>query len=370
MINFSVSKALLPSETKGIGEFTCDNFALRLHKLAQFDSKDGKFAFVPKGTENIDSDIFTGFQLEEINKAAEMQKVAAEAYCNYFDEEELSTEWRLVAGLGNASVYENSMTLHHVYGFPYIPASSIKGVVRNWIIQEVFERNEKAALQDKSFCDLFGCPDNSHYQESRTGKIVFFDAFPVGNKVPRITLDIINSHYPDYYGYEADHPKFAPPADYQSPVPVYFLTVQDATFHFMVGSRVWDSKQIKACKFDGKTIKEWLREALEEGGVGAKTAVGYGYLQGKKEVKPEYYRAARLKEGTTIEGIVISQGRSGKNVRVFLAEGNTPEVRVAYDFEKEDLNKVVILKISSVHGGKKKPRLNPDGGLTFVSFKA
>ena len=40
-------------------------------------------------------------------------------------------DWRLIVGLGNESVYDTSMTLHHVYGIPYIPASAVKGVVRS-----------------------------------------------------------------------------------------------------------------------------------------------------------------------------------------------------------------------------------------------
>src|SRR5690606_28759234 len=36
-------------------------------------------------------------------------------------------DWRLAVGLGEISVYETSIKLHHIYGFPYIPASTFKG---------------------------------------------------------------------------------------------------------------------------------------------------------------------------------------------------------------------------------------------------
>lgn len=38
---------------------------------------------------------------------------------------------KLVIGLGGHSVYETDITLHHIYGVPYIPASAIKGSFRN-----------------------------------------------------------------------------------------------------------------------------------------------------------------------------------------------------------------------------------------------
>jgi CRISPR-associated protein Cmr6 len=41
----------------------------------------------------------------------------------------------IVHGLGGTHVRENSLTIHPVYGFPYIPGSSLKGVVRRWFIE-------------------------------------------------------------------------------------------------------------------------------------------------------------------------------------------------------------------------------------------
>jgi len=52
----------------------------------------------------------------------------------------LKPDWRLIVGLGNESIYETSMTLHHIYGFPYIPGSAIKGVTRNYYINDIYDR--------------------------------------------------------------------------------------------------------------------------------------------------------------------------------------------------------------------------------------
>lgn len=38
------------------------------------------------------------------------------------------SNWRLIIGLGGMHPQETSMTLHHIYGIPYIPGSAVKGV--------------------------------------------------------------------------------------------------------------------------------------------------------------------------------------------------------------------------------------------------
>ena len=48
----------------------------------------------------------------------------------------LATKSRLIVGLGSGSVLEVSIKLHFIYGFPYIPSSAIKGVLRAYKILE------------------------------------------------------------------------------------------------------------------------------------------------------------------------------------------------------------------------------------------
>jgi CRISPR-associated protein Cmr6 len=42
----------------------------------------------------------------------------------------ITTKSKLAIGLGLPSFFENGITLHHIYGVPYIPASSFKGFIR------------------------------------------------------------------------------------------------------------------------------------------------------------------------------------------------------------------------------------------------
>jgi CRISPR/Cas system CMR subunit Cmr6 (Cas7 group RAMP superfamily) len=49
-----------------------------------------------------------------------------------------------------------------------------------------------------------------------------------------------------------------------------------AEFQFIIGSK---TNTIETYKIGGLTITKWLHKALTEHGIGAKTAVGYGYMQ-------------------------------------------------------------------------------------------
>jgi CRISPR-associated protein Cmr6 len=62
------------------------------------------------------------------------------------------------------------------------------------------------------------------------GAVVFHDAWPV--EWPRLQVDILNNHHAGYYQ------KAEPPGDWDSPVPVYFLSVPPGQrFRFAVSPR-------------------------------------------------------------------------------------------------------------------------------------
>lgn len=174
-------------------------------------------------------------------------------------------DWRLIVGLGGASVLETAMTLHPVYGFPIIPGSSLKGLARAYAETNNASPNEIDAI--------FG-PEKKpgEKKQSAAGKVIFFDALPTG--VPSFEMDIMNVHYGDYYTNKGANGH--PPADYLSPNPIPFLTVgKNTEFLFVLASR---EKGEKGESWLAKAEK-WLKGGLKEMGVGAKTMVGYGYFQ-------------------------------------------------------------------------------------------
>jgi CRISPR-associated protein Cmr6 len=281
--SLDISKTRLPSDVKKLLEDIedIDNFYLKLNKAARYEErleKKEKFMFYHKGRKrgDISYEIHANFGNINYQDILERQQIHAQAL--FLDKQNYETltfspDWRLIVGLGGESVYETSMTLHHIYGIPYIPASTVKGVTRNYVINENFGNDEKNALKNNDFCSIFGSDDNSYDGKTRQGNIIFFDAFPTKLTNQSIQPDVINVHYPDYYGEEK------PPTDTQNPNPIFFLTVQDMTFQFVIGIKPY-SLLIEDKKSELlKKIENWLRSALIEHGIGAKTAVGYGYMQ-------------------------------------------------------------------------------------------
>ena len=167
--------------------------------------------------------------------------------------EAFTTESRFVTGLGRSHPVENGFAWHTTLGTPFLPGSSIKGLVRAWADAEL--RPEREPLKQR----LFGHRDS-------VGSLCFLDAVPT--RPVRLEADIMTPHH-------AAWSKDDPPGDWRSPTPIPFLaTARKTTFLFGIAPR-------RAVEADGDidTASGWLRSALEWSGGGAKTAVGYGRFQ-------------------------------------------------------------------------------------------
>ncbi len=249
---------------------------------------------------------------EVVNKIIERQYQIAD--CTF----KLKTQTRLIVGLGSGSVLETSIKLHHIYGVPYIPASAVKGVLRayriwklidwnsfkyllaeylieNYQLDKFNQQKEKLIrkIQNGNFDKKFKEIDkelsdedlerkkqelidfvNSISQEEiekivrifgnqqQKGKLIVLDAYPTNFE--GFDIDIMNPHFPDYYD------KGEPPADWQNPNPITFLTIPENTeFNFY----------FKNTSAYGGNLEEDLKKAFEYIGIGAKTAIGYGILE-------------------------------------------------------------------------------------------
>jgi len=266
----------MPADTlKIVDPLAIDNISLFLNKASYFDGKKFFHRLDESGREiRLKPERYHGVpfpQLVERRKAALREMgLACEA-------REMQVDWRLVVGLGGASVYETAMTLHHVYGIPYLPGSAVKGVTRNTVIAELFGNDEgdsqRGALADPGFCLIFGSPENS-VAGPRRGVVRFFDAFPIA--APTLCLDVMNPHYSPYYTGDK------PPADYHNPIPLSFLTVEKTDFIFFMGVLETENTSIAGGVFDGTfplvVAVEWMERAMREQGIGGKTSVGYGYF--------------------------------------------------------------------------------------------
>ncbi len=283
--SFDLGNFRLPKDTtKNMNYDAIDNFSLRFNKAAY--CLDGKFEIFRKDKKNKKKILFElkakfGLKESEFRQICERQKLSLK---NIFDDDLIKTlnfkpEWRLILGLGNPSIYEVSMTLHHVYGFPYIPGSAVKGIARGWVIQEFFENYKKKALKDDSFCYIFGSPKKSAAGE-RQGCVTFYDAYPTS--VPKIEKDVMTPHYIKYYM------EGKAPGDYYEPKPIQFLTVGRKTcFQFILAQHrkvdtsfkfIFKNKDIEYQGNCMEVTEKIVKSALTEHGLGAKTAVGYGRM--------------------------------------------------------------------------------------------
>ncbi len=156
---------------------------------------------------------------------------------------------RFVTGLGRSHPVENGFAWHPTLGVPYLPGSSVKGIVRHWA--ETVNNPELAERMGK----LFGAPGTA-------GDIVFLDALPVAPV--KLATDVITPHFSAWSAEE-------PPGDWNGPVPIPFLVMNaKSSFAFSVLPVRPNNRSAV------DDVWSWLREALELAGAGAKTAVGYG----------------------------------------------------------------------------------------------
>ncbi len=96
------------------------------------------------------------------------------------------------------------------------------------------------------------------------GDLLFLEGIPTTS--PVVERDVINPIFGAYYRDAA-----TPPANYLAPQPIFFLALGASSQYRMgVASLSGDHEAVE----QGAT---WLKGALTELGVGAKTAAGYGY---------------------------------------------------------------------------------------------
>ena len=181
---------------------------------------------------------------------------------------EATTLGRLVIGLGAESVLENAITLHRTYGVPVIPGSALKGLTaayarkrledKAWHVKT--DQRGKIVYMGEAYKALFG-------DTTSAGYVTFFDALYVPGSATGdrpLVLDVVTVHHKDYY-----QGKDSPPADWDGPNPVPFVSVRGGVKFLVVlaGPDEWVEAAFQI-----------LTLALAEEGVGAKTNSGYGRM--------------------------------------------------------------------------------------------
>ncbi len=252
-----------PSDTqKCVNPAEIDNFALRYTHFLTIRPEKEKYKIEHPKTVRMPK---AGQEIIEILKFRQESQLKSLRTVYDFRVIEAAADWRLIVGLGSGHVLETGMTLHHIYGIPYIPGSAVKGVLHHWVKDKKNQAEDEDKHKFEDEVPIFGSEDNN--EQKIRGNVIFMDAFPVGNV--NFATDIMNPHYSEYYNGETC------PADWQNLVPVNFLTLEKTRFRFIFLSK--NSAYLK------KTAN-WLKEIFERKGIGAKTAVGYGYFKDRQDI--------------------------------------------------------------------------------------
>lgn len=166
---------------------------------------------------------------------------------------------RLVVGLGLPHPTETGFLFDRITGCPYLPGSSVKGLLRAAarLVAAGELEGDRTEWTEAEIRRIFG-PELGGEWTPQTGSVIFYDAFPT--EWPRLEVDVLTPHHRGHTD------KTSAPADWDEPNPVPFLTIAPgATFRFAFGP------------YDPK-LEKLLDTALDWLGIGAKKAAGYGIL--------------------------------------------------------------------------------------------
>lgn len=249
--------------------------------------------------------------------------------CEYKVQYQYATaQGRIAIGLGDESVIETAMTLHHTYGVPYIPGSALKGLASAYAHR--FLEDEGWRKKGEYHTAMFGTTDSSGY-------ITFFDALyrpGTGHKNKKgiaqaLWPDVITVHHKAYY----ENQKNKAPADWDNPTPIPFLTATGTYLVALGGPDSWVSLAFNL-----------LGKALAEMGIGAKTNSGYGRMNLTKEWTPAaeepnlHTPAVTTQQSTPVEpqdsstlltiGRLITGQRAGQTERFDFKDRRIKGVRI------------------------------------------
>jgi CRISPR-associated protein Cmr6 len=197
---------------------------------------------------------------------------------------------RLLIGMGIANPIENAVAWHRVLGTPYIPGSSVKGLVQTFAHEWAGEfggpddqpdvRQRREAQARRIFGQLRTLDRSSNpHKDISLGSVAFLDALPLSPV--ELIGDIMTPHPIGQRTPDAEIPRR------NSPNPIEFLAVESgAEFQFSVMPSLSFVGQVRAtidpleqAMSDCRTVMNWLKDALAVIGAGAKTKAGYGRFE-------------------------------------------------------------------------------------------
>lgn len=221
---------------------------LWLDKYMGSDATDGKRQLVDEVAQIKVSPLYERFYDRWKRSLEELGAQCREARC----------PGRVAINLGAEGVLETAIALHHTYGVPYLPGSALKGLAAHYAANRLDKVHWGRGCS--AFKILFGDPTSAGY-------VHFFDALYIPGSAREkgpLWEDVITVHHPKYY--QGDNN--SPPADWDSPIPIPFLTASGSFLIALSGPAQWVQAAF-----------EILGSALRDEGIGAKTSSGYGRME-------------------------------------------------------------------------------------------
>jgi len=268
----------IPATEQKFLEKSTANFSLLSPRIVEWGkNKRGEFASNTEMMQTLYQKSKTSFSSS--SELLENNQKKQKAYINYLKEMNvISFEIKakstspFITGLGSGHPTETGMILDRNTGLPYIPASSIKGVLR--LSCAVNLANKKYSDgnvpdDDEILVKYFGSESDSN---PKRGQLIILDAYP--EQVPKLKVDIMNPHFGMYYSGENKQP-----VETESPVPIKFLAVKEGvTFVFRwafmpLGNKILSDEEKQTVQTE---VNAMFDTAFETVGFGEKTAIGYG----------------------------------------------------------------------------------------------
>lgn len=283
---------------------------------------------------------------------------------------------RLMVNMAGGVMENAGLCLDRLTGIPHIPGSAIKGCARRFAIHTLLETapdGKPALLVEIALAFGWGDADwkarsdfKSHEQwekhrsdlawagDSETeghapswprvreqsqqniltakgwrsfpsgfaGAVQFLPAYPFGKPpTPDLELDVVTCHHQKYYSQEKDKQGrvLMPVAlDTEDPNPVVFPAV--APGHVFAFAVLGEDSALVA------KAKSWLKGGLEQFGLGAKTAAGYGWFEedGQTGGTPMVSLSAKAAPGPSVESPISGEPtRTGEHPLIVQWRGKT-----------------------------------------------
>ena len=236
-----------------------------------------------------------------------------------------ATGSRFVTGLGRSHPVENGFAWHPTLGTPYLPGSSVKGLVRAWV---------KLDADPSPACETV---ERLLGDRGAAGGISFLDAVPI--EPVQLEADVMTPHYASWTTKE-------PPGDWCSPVPIPFL-VAAARTPFLFG--------VIPCRADTddlSAVMSWLCAALAWNGAGAKTAVGYGRFGKDDEKTADLKQRLRDEDIEAEERMRAEREAREREERLAALTPIEREIEEAIDNRQDTNMSEIIAVVQAVESGR------------------